>query len=152
MSTQSTWEGLNPSEDIKPKNQKKHDQVRLIIRYFAAILSAVTAAIYLLIGFQLVSVLDNTADQYFGFFAAAAYILGVFLLLIFDSRLVWSLGAILQVLVIYAYFDLASQRVPAFELWGILIRIVQVLLLIALTYLAVRTPAAQIPESVGGNQ
>ena len=42
--------------------------------------------------------------------------------------------------VIYTYFNLASQRTPAFEVWGILIRIAQVMILVALVYLEVRLP------------
>jgi hypothetical protein len=69
--------------------------------------------------------------------------LGTLLLLAFDRRVLWILGAILQVFVIYTYFNLASQRTPAYEVWGILIRIAQLMILIALVYLEVRLPLAQ---------
>jgi hypothetical protein len=43
----------------------------------------------------------------------------------------------------YTYFNLAAQRTPAYEVWGILIRIAQLMILIALVYLEVRLPLAQ---------
>jgi hypothetical protein len=64
-------------------------------------------------------------------------------LLVYDRRTLWILGAILQVFVIFTYFDLASQRTPAFEAWGILLRIAQAIILIALVYLETRLPLAE---------
>ena len=45
------------------------------------------------------------------------------------------------------YIAVAPDRTPAFEPWGITLRIVQVPLLIALLYLAVR-PSEQRPEEI----
>lgn len=117
---------------------------RRIIRYFAAVVSGATAVMYFLIGFRVVSVLDGHADQTWGLFAGAAYALGALLLLAFDRRVLWILGAILQVFVIYTYFNLASQRTPAYEVWGIVIRIAQMMILIALVCLEVRLPSARV--------
>jgi hypothetical protein len=122
-------------------------QRRRIIRYFAAAMSGLTTIIYLMIGFNVVSVLDTPTDQIFGFFAATAYALGVVLLLAFDRRLVWTLGAIFQVFVIFTYFNLAPQRSPAYELWGILLRVIQVALFFALVYLASRPSSTQTTPS-----
>lgn len=116
---------------------------RRSIRYFAAAMSGATAVMYFLIGFHVVSVLDAPADQTWGLIAGGAYAFGALLLLAFDRRVLWILGAILQVFVIYTYFNLASQRTPAYEVWGILIRIAQLMILIALVYLEVRLPLAQ---------
>ncbi|HLF25529.1 MAG TPA: hypothetical protein VJG32_04285 [Anaerolineae bacterium] len=124
---------------------------RRTIRYFAAVASAATAVMYFLIGFHIVSVLDGRADQTWGIVAGSAYVLGALLLLAFDRRVLWIMGAILQVFVIYTYFNLASQRTPAYEVWGILIRIAQVMILIALVYLEVRLPLAQ-PAGPGGDR
>jgi hypothetical protein len=112
------------------------------IRIFAGALSGLTAVIYFLIGFNVVSVVEN-ADQLFGIFAGVAYAFGAWLLLAYDRRTLWILGAILQVFVIFTYFDLASQRTPAFEAWGILLRIAQAIILIALVYLETRLPLAE---------
>lgn len=111
---------------------------RRMIRYAAAGLAAVTAVLYLLIGLHLITVLDGNADQTWGLAPAAAYALGAALLVGYDRRLVWILGALLQVFVIYTYFNLAAQRSPAYEVWGIAIRVVQFSLLAVLAYLATR--------------
>jgi len=122
---------------------------RRAIRLLAAFVAGGIAVIYFLIGFHVVTVLDANADQTFGLFAGVAYALGVVLLLAYERRIVWILGAILQVFVIFTYFNLAAQRAPAFEVWGILLRIAQFVLLIVLTYLAIRAPQASA-SSPGG--
>jgi hypothetical protein len=50
------------------------------------------------------------------------------------------LGALLQVGVIVMYVIVGQERTPAFEAWGITIKILQVVLLGALLYLALRPP------------
>ncbi|MCX7783942.1 MAG: hypothetical protein N2318_09925 [Meiothermus sp.] len=125
---------------------------RRTVRYVAALLAGLTATIYLLIGFCVVSVIEAAcADQVFGTFAAVAYLLGMVLLLFLDNRWLWGLGAAFQVIVIFLYFNLAPQRVPAYEVWGILIRIAQLLLLGALVYLAIR-PAPRGVRGTGGSR
>jgi hypothetical protein len=113
---------------------------RRTIRYFAATLSAVVAVIYFLIGFRVVTVLDNPENQSFGIAAGLAYALGFVLLVTFDRRTLWILGATFQMVVIFTYFDVASVRIPSFEIWGIVLRIVQVVILVTLLYLEVRRP------------
>jgi hypothetical protein len=119
------------------------DGERRIIRYIAAGLSAITAVIYLMIGFNIVSVLDTPTDQVFGFPAAIAYALGAVLLVWLDRRIIWILGAAFQVFVIYMYFNLAGQRSPDYEFWGVLLRVPQLIVLVTLTYLTVRWPFPQ---------
>ncbi len=96
------------------------------------------------------SVLDANADQTFGIFARIAFAFGTLLLLTYDRRLFWILGAILQVFVIMTYFNYASQRTPAYEVWGILIRLAQFIILITLAYLAFRLPPVQAHVSASG--
>ncbi|HZW01842.1 MAG TPA: hypothetical protein VFF55_09780 [Candidatus Deferrimicrobium sp.] len=67
---------------------------RRMIRYLAAAIAAITAVMYLLIGFG----------------------------------------------VIVMYVVVGQERTPAFETWGITIKILQVVLLGALLYLALRPP------------
>ena len=114
------------------------------LRYVAAFIAALTAIVYFMIGFNVVSVLDEvtlaSADQTFGLYAGIAYVLGALLLVAVNRRMIWTLGALLQIFVIFTYFDLASQRSPAFEIWGILLRIAQFILLVMLAYLAIHTP------------
>lgn len=122
---------------------------RRLIRYSAATLSGVTALIYFMIGFNVVTVLDGNEGQFFGIFAGLAYAFGVLLLLRLDRRELWIIGAILQIFVVFTYFNLASQRSPSYEVWGILLRIPQLIILIALVYLARQLPtrSAASPHS-----
>lgn len=120
---------------------------RLTVRYLAAAASLVTAAIYLLIGFGVLEVVDETAAAEgtslfeFGLMAGGAYVLGAMLLALFDRRWLWVLGAILQVGVIVMYVVVSQQRTPPFELWGVTIKVLQFVLLGALVYLSVRQPS-----------
>jgi hypothetical protein len=119
---------------------------RRTIRTVAAGLAALTAFVYLLIGLQVLIVLDTPSDQIFGFFACAGYALGAFLLLRHDRRSVIWLGALFQVFVIYQYFNLSTRRAPAFEIWGLLLRIPQAMILVALVYLEARLPQVRPVE------
>jgi hypothetical protein len=53
---------------------------------------------------------------------------------------VWALAAILQVLIAVVYFAVAPMRDPSFEMWGIVLRVLQLGLFAALTYLALHRP------------
>jgi hypothetical protein len=125
-------------------------QTQRRVRYAAAALTALIAALYVLIGFNVLTVLDAPGDQSFGFFAGAGYGLGMILLLSVRQRWVWMLGAVLQVFVMYTYFNLAVDRSPAYETWGIVLRVAQGLVLVALLYLALRVPDERPAESVPG--
>ncbi len=67
--------------------------------------------------------------------AFAATTLALFL---FRSRAVWAAVAVLQVIVIVGYFALAGIREPSFELWGLLIKACQVVVLGCVGYLLLR--------------
>jgi hypothetical protein len=127
---------------------------RRSVRYMAAGIAAAVAIVYTLIGVSAISVVDvapgdEASMLAFGLPAAAAFAIGAALLMLTDRRLLWVLGAVLQVLVISMYFAVAPTRVPNFEMWGILIRIAQVTLLTALVYLAVTRPQPkQVPSGV----
>ena len=137
MSTRSSQQLMrNPSDDRDSPLMKQ----RRTIRYVTAALAAAVAVIYFLIGFRVVSVLEIPQYQDFGLAAGCAYALGAILLVLFDYRVLWVLGAVLQAVVIFTYFDVASVRTPTFELWGILIRIAQVIILIGLIALEIRRP------------
>jgi hypothetical protein len=114
------------------------------VQYLAAAAATVISAIYFLIGFQVVTVIEEAADQpAFALPAAIAFALGALVILAFDKRWLWIAGSGAQLLIILMYFSVSSQREPAFEIWGITIRVAQTLLLAALTYLAMqrRQPA-----------
>jgi hypothetical protein len=118
---------------------------RRTVRNFAAAVAAVTALLYALIGVEVLAIVaPGTNDEgdllMFGLPAAGAFLVGALLLVLFDNRILWALGAILQVLVIVGYFVFAGIRTPQFELWGILIKISQLALLGALAWLVIRAP------------
>jgi hypothetical protein len=115
---------------------------RTTIRHAGAVVAAVMAVMYFLIGAGILQVVTPNEDPgflfVFGAGAGGAFLLGALLLMRFDRRWLWMLGAAFQVFVYWGYFSVAPDRTPAFEPWGITLRIVQVPLLIALLYLAVR--------------
>ena len=108
------------------------------VRYFAAAMAAWASLIYILIGLRVVTVIQNPEEQVgFGFAAGAGFAVAALLILSVDQRSLWVAGAVLQALIIFMYFALAVERIPEFEVWGIVLRIVQVPLLVAVTYLAI---------------
>jgi hypothetical protein len=117
---------------------------RRTIRLVAAAASAGMAVIYYLIGFGVLSVVRGGSVDVdilvFGLAAGSAFALGAILLLFFDHRILWIGGALLQLFVVWGYIAVAPDRTPAFELWGITLRIIQVPLFAALVYLALQAP------------
>ncbi|HEY4607023.1 MAG TPA: hypothetical protein VIH55_05190 [Acidimicrobiia bacterium] len=112
---------------------------RRTLRVVAAAVAAATSLIYYLIGLRAVTVIENTEDQVgFGLIAGTAFLVGTVLILVIDSRVMFALGALAQVFIIWMYFELSSERTPSFEVWGVSIRILQALLLGVLAYLAIR--------------
>ena len=126
------------------------------VRYFAAVMAACASFIYFLIGLRVVNVIQNPDEQVgFGFVAGAGFAVAALLILLVDQRALWVAGAVLQSLIIFMYFTLAAERIPEFEVWGILLRMVQFPLLVAVTYLAIspRGPVgrARVPAMrIGG--
>ena len=123
---------------------------RTTIRHAGAVVAAVMAVIYFLIGAGVLQVVTPNEDPgflfVFGAMAGGAFLLGALLLMRFDRRWLWMLGAAFQVFVYWGYFAVAPDRTPAFEPWGITLRVVQVPLLIALLYLAVRPSEQRTAE------
>lgn len=115
---------------------------RRTIRYGAAAVAAIMAAIYFLIGLGVLNVGGTDSDRaflwVFGALAGGAFLLGAFLLVGVDRRWVWVAGLVFQVFVYWAYLDVSKTRTPPFETWGIALRIIQLPLLVALGYLAFR--------------
>ena len=112
-------------------------------RYFAALMVLVSGVLYLLLGLDVfhygeVQGLWGRDGRLLA--AAAVFFLGTILLLVFDRRVVYILGALLQVVCLVGYFVIAPDREPSFERWGIAIKVVQALALVALAYLAMQSP------------
>lgn len=120
---------------------------RRTVRLAAAGVAATMAVIYYLIGIGLLPVVNAGAATdgliVFGAMAGSAFLLGAVLLLAFDRRVLWILGFAFQIFVFWAYISIASQREPAFEMWGITLRVLQMPLIALLFYLAVRAPRSR---------
>src|SRR5512135_2172442 len=120
---------------------------RQAIRLGGAAAEGLMALIYFGIGLGILQVVDPATQTEsllpFGAAAGAAFLLGAALLSTTDRRPLWVLGAIFQVVVAIMYVLVSQQRTPPFEVWGITLRIIQVPLLAALLYLAVKPPEAR---------
>jgi hypothetical protein len=120
---------------------------RRAVRYLAAAAAAAMALIYFLIGLEVLQVVTAPPEGmslfWFGIPAGSAFLLGAVLLVAFDRRILWILGALLQVMVAIGYLAVAPERTPAFEVWGITLRVIQVPLFAGLAYLALRSPRRQ---------
>jgi hypothetical protein len=116
-----------------------------VVRLATVGLTALIAVIYVLIGLQIVTVIDDPSQQTaFGLIAAAAFAVGSVVLARARGRVIFGLGAAVVAFVIFTYFSLAAERSPQFETWGIVLRVLQVLLFLGLGYMAIRPPARQV--------
>jgi len=114
---------------------------RHTIRLGAAALAAVMAAVYYLIGLNVLHVVEGAQDDpqamlAFGVPAGTMFLIGAVLLTTQDRRILWIVGACLQVLVFAMYISVAPTRTPAYEIWGITLRAIEIPLAIALAWLA----------------
>jgi len=113
---------------------------RTAIRYAAALLAVAVGVLYLLIALQVIHVADTTGKDspFIPMMAAAvAFWLGAVLLAVIDRRIVWLLGAAVQVVVLIGYVAVAPSRDPHVEAWGLLIKLAQIVILGSLVYLTV---------------
>lgn len=127
---------------------------RWLLRRVGAALAASMAAVYLLIAAGVVTVGESRSgsDQgemdmvTFGVGAATIFLVGAALLLLVDRRVLWMVGSLLQLLVIGMYLAVSVDREPAFELWGVGLRVVQVALLGVLVVLAATAPVERADD------
>lgn len=119
--------------------------LRRLVRFATAAGVAAAAVIYLLIGLGVISVIEDQAAEPGTpmFMAAALFSLLAVALLISAGRPVVLAGAALQVLVIVGYVVVAANRTPAFEAWGIGMKVLEVALLAGFVSLAI-TPKRTI--------
>lgn len=114
------------------------------LRVVTAGLATAAAVVYLLIGFEVLQVVEvgpsDPSLLWFGIPAAAAFLFGAVVILASDRMLLWALGAFFQVFTIFAYVGVAEDRTPPYEFWGIALRVVQALILVALVVLISRYP------------
>jgi hypothetical protein len=110
------------------------------MRFVAAGVAGLVAVLYLLIGFDVITVVQDQAEAG----AAPVVIAGVLfaalavLLLSTSSQRVLIAGAVLQVVVLLMYLVVSAERVPAFEAWGLGIKALQVGLLAAFVAMLMR--------------
>ena len=101
------------------------------LRFVAAGIAGLVAGLYLLIGLDVITVVQGQPEAG----AAPVLIAGVLfaalavLLLATASRPVLIAGAVLQVVVLVMYLVASSDRIPAFEAWGVTVKALQVGLL-----------------------
>lgn len=114
------------------------------LRVATAGLATAAAVVYLLIGFEVLQVVEAGPSDpsllWFGIPAAAAFLFGAVVILVSERMLLWALGAFFQVFTIFAYVGVAEDRTPPYEFWGITLRVVQTLILVALVVLISRYP------------
>jgi hypothetical protein len=115
--------------------------------WVTAAVALAAALVYLLIGLEVVYIgeaRDGAAGDILGFglSSAAAYV-GVALVALFVHRR-WALVAasVFVALTIGMYFAVSGVREPPFEIWGLLVKVLQVVVLGGLIALAVRGRAA----------
>jgi hypothetical protein len=115
-----------------------------VLRVVTAGLAIAAAVVYLLIGFEVLQVVEvgpsDPSLLWFGLPAAAAFLFGAVVILVSERMLLWALGAFFQVFAIFAYVGVAEDRTPSYEFWGIALRVIQTLILLALVVLISRYP------------
>ena len=120
-------------------------QTRDAARYVAAAASLVAAAVYFLMGFEVIRVVSDapaTANVFaFGIAAGAAMVLAAASLILVPRRWIWILVGAFQVLLLGWYIAVAPLRDPPVEAWGLLVGLVELIVLVALGYLLVQRTA-----------
>lgn len=124
---------------------------RVTVRYVAAAASATMAVIYFLIGLGVLGIGGAKTGEsvdlgVFGGGAGTAFLVLSALLATTDRRWIWALAAIFQVFVYVVYVATSGVREPAFETWGITLRLVQLPLLLGLIYLTLKAPVSTAPR------
>ena len=122
---------------------------RNTFRRVAATASIIAAAVYFLIAMGFVyaqpsdsPTLANGDPRPIMAVAGVVFVLGGVLILVWDKRLVYVPGIVLQVIVLVGYVIAAPERIPSYEFWGLLCKVAQVVVLFALAYLVLTTREA----------
>jgi F0F1-type ATP synthase assembly protein I len=113
-----------------------------LIRDAVAALAALLGIAYIMVALQVVHVSD-AAGKTSPFVPMAAAGIAFFIgaaLMLSDRRIVYVLGAAVQVVVLIGYFAVAPSRDPHYETIGLLMKVVQVVMLGLLAYLTLRAP------------
>jgi hypothetical protein len=122
-----------------------------LVRYIAAAISCAAAMVYLLIAANIVTVTeDQAAEAPVPPLVAAALLAVVAAFLVRSDRREVLIGAIsVQAFLIVVYFVVAIERVPAFEAWGIGLKLAQSVVLVLSTWLLVTRAASDAERTRG---
>lgn len=117
---------------------------RALMRYIAAAISCAAASVYVFIATNVVTVMeDQTAEAPVPPIVAAILLAVVAGLLMRSDRRGVLIGAIsVQAFLIVFYFLVAIEREPAFEAWGIGLKLAQGVVLVLLTWLLMTRAAS----------
>jgi len=117
------------------------------VRFGAAALAVITAIFYFLIAAHVLPVVDvmDKGITYFGLAAGIGFCLIAVALFFWRRRFVWIIVGLLQIFAIALYFQVGKTRTPNYEVWGLVMRIPQVLILLSMVYLSMRK-AARVPK------
>jgi hypothetical protein len=127
-----------------------NDPRQSALQKVAALGAVAIAGLYAVTGTGLVAVSENQPPGAVPplLIAAVLFLVLAVLLVRKQRRWVWVAGAGLQALLIVLYLVVAADRVPAFEAWGVTVKLLQVGMLGALVGLAVqqrRTSSRRLP-------
>ena len=116
-------------------------------RILAVAAAAISSLLYFLIGFEVLVVGESKTgtNDILGFGLVTGTTFAVIAILSALVQRRWLLGAIasLDALVIVGYFAFAGVREPAFEIWGLLVKAAQLVLLAGLSYLIFFAPTGR---------
>jgi hypothetical protein len=153
--------------DHPPRRANRSTENRIRLAQLTATVTALaTALLYFLIGFGMLNIgtsTQGTGNQDllgFGVASGVVYVIVAALVYLIKRRVVWILTAVLDFLVIIMYFAVASVRQPPYEIWGLLIKALELVLLGALMYLIYRSRKLSLagehrgepshPQGIGG--
>jgi|KBSMisStaDraftv2_1062788.scaffolds.fasta_scaffold912930_2 hypothetical protein len=116
------------------------------MRTVAVAAAAASAILYILIGFEVLDVGSSRTGTNdilsFGLLMGAVYAVIAAVVALVPWRWVLGVVAIVDALVFIGYFALAGVREPPVELWGLLVKASQLVLLGAMAYLLVHREEA----------
>jgi hypothetical protein len=132
-----------------PSLQEVPDMSIRTVRAVAVAAAAASAVLYVLIGFEVLDVGNSTTGTNdilgFGLMMGAVYALIAVVLALVSRTWVLATVWVLDLIVIAGYFTFAGLREPPFEAWGLLVKAVQLVLLVAVGYMVVHR-AAESPD------
>jgi hypothetical protein len=132
---------------MHPHQRKEDPMDPRTLRIVAVAAAAASALIYFLIGFGVLDIGESTAGEpnllAFGLIVGTTYVVIGLLMALFWSRMMLGLIGLLDAAVILGYFAMASLREPPFEVWGLLAKTCQVVLLVAVGLLLFARPMAR---------